>query len=111
MDAKNIIIDKLSPYDVKEKKVVFEEFEIEDNSLNRIKELLYPIAQILELDEEPNCIVIAVKAGSFNMHEAVLALIKNDDILSIGAYASEGLISQHTSEKAINKVKEILEKK
>jgi len=111
MDVNKVIIDKLRPYDIKENKVVFDRFEIEDYTLKKIEELIISVAQILDFDEEKSVLTVAVKAGSFNMHEAVLALIKEDGVIHLGAYASEGLISQHTSEKAIKRIKELLEKK
>ena len=111
MDANTVIIDKLRPYDIKEDKVIFERIEIEDYPLKKIQELILPVAQILDIDEEESVLTVAVKSGSFNMHEAVLALIKEDGVIHLGAYASEGLISQHTSEKAIKRIKELLEKK
>ncbi|MBR1739762.1 MAG: hypothetical protein IJ737_05655 [Ruminococcus sp.] len=56
------------------------------------------------LTAEPDHMVGVVKAGAMNMNPAVIIAAADGGDICFAAYAKEGLIKQHTSEKAIKRV-------
>jgi len=59
--------------------------------------------KVLEEDRDNGLLEGLVFSGIGNMNPAVLVISVEKDIIYISAYAKEGLIKQHTAEKAIKK--------
>lgn len=60
------------------------------------------------LKEKPNALAGVILAGSMDMNPAFVAAWTEDQTLHIIAQAKEGLIKQHTAERAIEKFKTAL---
>ena len=67
------------------------------------KNALIKSGEVLEEDERSGTIAGTVFAGIQDRNPAVLVIEVGQEKLKISAYAKEGLISQHSSEKAIEK--------
>ena len=67
------------------------------------KNALIKTGEVLEEDEFTGTITGIVFAGIQDRNPAVLVIDVEQENLKISAYAKEGIINQHTSEKAIDK--------
>lgn len=103
------IIEKLNEYiQVKEKDIVEKKLSVEDRTFIQVRDRLLGMGKILEEDFEKKVYIIAVMAGVANMNTAFVGVqLKNNELILVG-YAKEGLIKQHTAEKAIAKLEEVL---
>lgn len=72
------------------------------------KTALMKTGEVLEEDEHNGTITGTVISGIQDMNPAVLVIDVEQENLKITAYAKEGIINQHTSEKAIEKFVEAL---
>jgi len=72
------------------------------------KNALIKSGEVLEEDESNGTIIGTVFAGVQDMNPAVLVIDVEQEKLNISAYAKEGIINQHTSDKAIEKFVEAL---
>lgn len=108
---KKLLVDKISEYIyVKENGIVERQINVLNMSFVNLRDSIIGIGKILEEDFEMNTYVVNVPAGVANMNCAVVAIQLSDNYVSMLGYAKEGLISQHTAEKAINKVIERISK-
>lgn len=89
---------------LEEGKVVEKTIEIRNFTLINLRESLIGLGTILYEDLDNNIYVLSVKAGFADKNNAVIMCQLNDDSLLLLGYAKEGLINQHTSEKAVDKV-------
>jgi len=102
---KAILINKLKEYaPIKENKLVERTVDVKDMTILRLRDSLIGIGKILEEDLEANVYVLSVNAGAADMNSAVVAVHLEDDKLYFLGYAKEGLINQHTADKALEKI-------
>jgi len=88
----------------------FEELEIKDVSFLVIRDNLMTLGKILDENEKKKTFTVCVNAGVANSNPCILVVLVGKDIVSIGAFAREGLINQHTARKAVKKIKGKLRK-
>lgn len=108
MQTNRDLIEKLHTYTlVKEKDIVQSECNMGNMTFSDLRDVLIGKGKILEEDFEKKIYVAAIEAGVADMNVAIVAIQWTDsEKLYITAYAREGLIKQHTAEKAIAKIKE-----
>lgn len=75
-----------------------------------MRDRLIGLGKILEESFENNYYIVNVPAGVANKNAAVVLILWSDENLTMYAYAREGLINQHTADKAIERVVEKLAK-
>lgn len=106
MKNENIII-KLNEYiDLSENKdKVFEKI-IDTNKITflNLRDRLLGMGNILEENFEETFYIIQVSSGFLNKNSAIVVVKWNSKEISFYGYAQEGLINQHTAEKAIEKL-------
>ena len=83
-----------------------EQIPIAPLSYGRVKAAFAGCGTILK--EEQSALAGVIPAGAMNMNPAFVVVWTEDGILHIIAQAKEGLIKQHTAEKAIQKFKSTL---
>ena len=71
-----------------------------------IVEKIQRVGEILEVKEDESKVVAIVCAGAGNLNPAIVVAVGDGDMMHLAAYAKEGLIKQHTSEKAIQRILE-----
>lgn len=77
-------------------------------NFQKLCRLLSENGRILEIDDaHPHCIA-AICAPSNSLNEGVAAVSLRGETLYLAAYAKEGLIKQHTAEKIIQKIMELV---
>lgn len=96
--------DRLKDYGCDDKNCIVTREEHLTVTPMKLFETLVKIGVILEEIEKGTTYIVSVKAGFLNMNTAVIVLNYQDDRLFLAGYAPEGIINQHTSEKAIGKV-------
>ena len=106
MEENKDLIDKLRAYvSFKEEEIIYKKYSGKNISFSDVRDCLIGNGRILEEDFEKQIYVIAIEAGIANMNTAIIAIQRIDsNKLSILGYAKEGLIKQHTAEKAILKI-------
>lgn len=62
--------------------------------------------KILEEKEKINCMIVRINAGVANANECIMVLHISEGSIEVCGYAKEGLIKQHTTSKAIKKIKQ-----
>ncbi|SES99010.1 hypothetical protein SAMN04487771_100310 [[Clostridium] aminophilum] len=102
---KKILIKKMKEFiPVKEKELNEKSVYIENMSFAALRDSLIGLGTILDEDFDANSYVVNVPAGIANKNSAVVAVQLKESELFLLGFAKEGLISQHTAEKAIEKV-------
>ncbi|MBD5550814.1 MAG: hypothetical protein HDQ96_06490 [Lachnospiraceae bacterium] len=102
---KKPLVDKMSEYiQVKEKGLIERQINVQSMSFADLRDTIIGIGKILEENFEISTYVVNVPAGVANKNSAVVALQLSDSCVSMLGYAQEGLINQHTAEKAIDRV-------
>lgn len=87
-----------------EKDVVYKEIVVSDMTLMQLRDSLIGIGTILEEDLQEQVYVISIMAGVANMNAAVIAVKLSQNVIKFAGYAREGLIKQHTVDKAIESI-------
>ena len=72
------------------------------------KNALLQCGKLLEEDDFAGVLTGVIRAGIKDMNPAVVVIDVEQENLKISAYAKEGLFSQHTAEKAIDKLLQAL---
>ena len=88
----------------KEKGIIFRHTTVTKQTFAQLRDSLLGQGKILEEDFRKKMYVISIMAGAADMNEAVVAVRLSGDSLDFAGYAREGLIKQHTAEKAIEKI-------
>ena len=88
----------------KEKGIIFRHTTVTKQTFAQLRDSLLGQGKILEEDFGKKIYVISIMAGAADMNEAVVAMRLSGDSLDFAGYAREGLIKQHTAEKAIEKI-------
>ena len=70
--------------------------------------LLAENGRVIEIDAETQYAVVAIAASTTSLNEGVAAILLKNKILYIAAYAKEGLIKQHSTEKIIQRLTELV---
>ncbi len=72
------------------------------------KNALLQCGKLLEEDDFAGVLTGVIRAGIKDMNPAVIVIDVEQENLKISAYAKEGLFSQHTAEKAIDRLLQAL---
>lgn len=98
-----ILIKFLNKYvDLEENIILFKEVEVKNLSILKLREIIYSIGNLLDEDETNKVYVCSIKSGLLNLNTAYIAVQLSDSKLYFAAYAHEGIIKQHTAERALN---------
>ncbi len=86
-----------------------EEQMIQNCRLNykKIRDSIIRIGKIIEENEKEQIYVFTIQAGKMKNEAVVVLGIQDSDVYLI-AYAKEGLFNQHTCERALKQVSEVL---
>lgn len=96
---------KLSQYaDIGEKDVCQQQINRDALTYLQLRDRLLTLGNILEEDIEQNIYVVAIQAGAFHGNTAIIAVQLSEQQLYMMGYAKEGLINQHTCEKAFHQI-------
>lgn len=108
---KKAIIKKMKVYATfKEKDIEERITDVKEMTFINLRDCLIGLGTILEEDFDLNVYIISVQAGVVNKNNAIVAVKLNNNKLYMFGYAREGLIKQHTAEKAMEKIeKKVLE--
>ena len=82
---------------------------IENGDFLLVSQLLNAIGNILQFDEENQVCTAVVGSGFANMNPALVVAMMENQTLYLAAYAKEGLIKQHTAEKALKNIVDSLQ--
>lgn len=93
---------------VEENKIEFSSISSNGVSFVRLCRLLSENGRVLETDSTSQSCIIAISAPPTSLNEGVAAVLLHSDILYLAAYAREGLIKQHTAQKIIARLMELV---
>ena len=111
MESKEALVKKMKAFvSVTEKDLEEKTINVRGMTLAKLRDSLIGLGTILDEDFELNAYIINVGAGVANKNSAVVAAQLLDNKLYFLGYAKEGLINQHTTKKAIDKIIKVLEK-
>lgn len=109
MDIFAELLEKMCCYSkIDESRIITDTVLCNGISEMKLRDHLIAIGKILEYDEESGVFVAIINAGFGNKNPSIVGLVLRDEILSVAAYAEEGLIPQGTAQKAIQKVLKLL---
>lgn len=109
MERYEDIVEKLNEYiSVKDNGLVEKKLSVGEMTFIQLRDRLLGNGKIIEEDFDKQIYVISVLAGAANMNTAVIGVKLVNQELHFAAYAKEGLIKQHTAEKAIEKLLKVL---
>jgi len=99
----DIMLKKLNGYIPTNKKGLAEEtIDYKDKSFKNLRDSLLGVGKILEEDFDNNIYVLNVPSGLAGKNAAVVVVMLAENEIKLLGYAKEGLINQHTAEKAID---------
>lgn len=87
---------------------VDEQIVLDGNAYEQVINALERSGSVLELQEDEKTAAAVIMAGAAGMNPAIVVIRAEGNTVWIKATAKEGLIKQHTAEKAIKKLKEAL---
>ena len=95
---------------VEKTKVRFSTVAVNDLPFLKLCRLLAENGRGIEIDAETQYAVVAIAASPTSLNEGVAAILLKNKILYlyIAAYAKEGLIKQHSTEKIIQRLTELV---
>ena len=105
MNKKVLLIKMQKHIDLRCKVVVENKLDVCDMSFINLRDCIIGVGTILDEDYDLNSYVIKVSAGVANRNTAIIAIQLVEDTLWMLGYAQEGIINQHTAEKAMDKKK------
>ena len=91
---------------VEKTKVRFSTVAVNDLPFLKLCRLLAENGRVIEA--ETQYAVVAIAASTTSLNEGVAAILLKNKILYIAAYAKEGLIKQHSTEKIIQRLTELV---
>ncbi len=103
MDKKRLVKKMREFISVKEKGLEERTVEVKAMTLQNLRDCLIGLGTILDEDFDTNTYIVSVNAGVANMNNAVVAVQLEGGKVCFLGYAQEGLINQHTAQKAIEK--------
>ena len=108
MDYKKELVSKLkSLIRLKEENIYNDEIEIQPMSFNQLRDKLIGKGTILDEDFEKQIYTINIMSGFANQNTATIAIKLTGNKLELAGYAREGIIKQHSVEKAVEVLKNI----
>lgn len=108
MEYKKELVSKLkSLIRLKEENIYNDEIEIQPMSFNQLRDKLIGKGTILDEDFEKQIYTINIMSGFANQNTATIAIKLTGNKLELAGYAREGIIKQHTVEKAVEVLKNI----
>lgn len=108
MGYKKELVSKLkSLIRLKEENIYNDEIEIQPMSFNQLRDKLIGKGTILDEDFEKQIYTINIMSGFANQNTATIAIKLTGNKLELAGYAREGIIKQHTVEKAVEVLKNI----
>lgn len=100
---KMLLVERINEYVlVKEKSLVEKDVPVNNMTFTNLRDRIIGIGKILEENFEHNFYIVNVPAGVAYKNHAVVAIQLCEENVAFLAYATEGLINQHTAEKAID---------
>lgn len=91
----------------KEENIYNDEIEIQPMSFVQLRDKLIGKGIILDEDFEKQIYTINIMSGFANQNTATIAIKLTGNKLELAGYAREGIIKQHTVEKAVEILKNI----
>ena len=91
---------------VEKTKVRFSTVAVNDLPFLKLCRLLAENGRVI--DAETQYAVVAIAASPTSLNEGVAAILLKNKILYIASYAKEGLIKQHSTEKIIQRLTELV---
>lgn len=82
--------------------------EVEGLAPLKLRDALVLVGKVLEESDDCRTYVVMVGAGVAKANPAIVAIILDEKRVMMKAYAKEGLIKQHTAEKALDAIEEEL---
>lgn len=73
-----------------------------------IRDIMYRIGKIIVEDIENKIYIATVKTGCLDLNEAVVAIRIEANEVYVYSIANEGIINQHSAEKAIRRIRKEL---
>ena len=108
MGYKKELVSKLkSLIRLKEENIYNDEIEIHPMSFVQLRDKLIGKGTILDEDFEKQIYTINIMSGFANQNTATIAIKLTGNKLELAGYAREGIIKQHTVEKAVEILKNI----
>ena len=108
MGYKKELVSKLkSLIRLKEENIYNDEIEIQPMSFVQLRDKLIGKGTILDEDFEKQIYTINIMSGFANQNTATIAIKLIGNKLELAGYAREGIIKQHTVEKAVEILKNI----
>ena len=108
MGYKKELVSKLkSLIRLKEENIYNDEIEIQPMSFVQLRDKLIGKGTILDEDFEKQIYTINIMSGFANQNTATIAIKLTGNKLELAGYAREGIIKQHTVEKALEVLKNI----
>ena len=108
MGYKKELVSKLkSLIRLKEENIYNDEIEIQPMSFVQLRDKLIGKGTILDEDFEKQIYTINIMSGFANQNTATIAIKLAGNKLELAGYAREGIIKQHTVEKAVEILKNI----
>ena len=108
MGYKKELVSKLkSLIRLKEENIYNDEIEIQPMSFVQLRDKLIGKGTILDEDFEKQIYTINIMSGFANQNTATIAIKLIGNKLELAGYAREGIIKQHTVEKAVEVLKNI----
>ena len=106
MDNRELLTEKLNKYNIASDKIVYREIVLQNIGYEQFRDKLYVLGEVLEEDTEDMSCIARIRYNAWS--NALAALKADNGMLYIAAYASEGIISQNTAQKAIEKLESFL---
>ena len=102
--GENILLKKINKkLPVKSEKIV-----VDHINFDTLVSIFHEIGEIIEIDKSNEECSAITKSGFLNMNFAVITAKMEYNKLCISAYAKEGLINQHTCQKVLNVIIDII---
>lgn len=111
MDIHTYLRQLLQEYaELNDKDIFSYEIHTKGLTILKLRDCLAALGELLEEKMENNAYVCKINAGAFLQNTAVLAAVLDDGKLYTAAYAKEGIIKQHTAQKAVERLTAYLKK-
>ena len=105
MGIKDILREELQVF-IQHKNVepIYRAFDVCDLHYLQLRDGLIALGEIMKENQEEQLYVSVIKTGLFSKNPAAVSAIIDGNKLHVMVYANEGIIDQHTSERAIDQI-------
>lgn len=83
----------------------YQKVPVQNYNILKVRDAILGLGIILEEDLQNQFYLTTVKTGFLGTNEAVAIVLLNNNVVSVAAYAPEGLINQNIANKAVEKIK------